>query len=163
MHWRIQILSVNFKSTSPSSTHSGDLVLPGRDCFGGLLMLLKNQRSYKKRILRSAEIIVAQTHTCYLSQLVPVLLSFRVTPQKGLQISLLITTALVEFQSSIMLAPESLYALKLISCWNNPALMASNALLILQLTAFLPSFAFNGSHAALFLLLPVELSERFGD
>lgn len=79
-------------------------------------MLLKNQRSYKKRILRSAEIIVAQTHTCYLSQLVPVLLSFRVTPQKGLQISLLITTALVEFQSSIMLAPESLYALKLISC-----------------------------------------------
>lgn len=79
-------------------------------------MLLKSHRSYMKRILRSAGITVAQTHTCYLSQLVPVPLSFRVTPQKGLQISLLITTVLVEFQSSVMLAPESLYALKLISC-----------------------------------------------
>lgn len=70
----------------------------------------------KKRILRSVEIIVAQIPPCYLPQFVPVPLSFRVMPQKGLQISLLITTVIGEFPSSIMFAPESLYALKLISC-----------------------------------------------
>lgn len=41
--------------------------------------------------------------------------------------------------------------------------MASHALLIPQLAASLPSFAFNGSRASLFLLLPVELTEMFGD
>lgn len=114
-------------------------------------------------IPRSAEKVVAQTYTCSMPKLVPVPLSFRVMPQKGLHISPLITTALAESESSIMLAPESLYAMKLIRCWNNPALMASNALLIPQLTAFLPLFAFNGSRASFSLLHPVELAERFGD
>lgn len=67
-------------------------------------------------IPRSAEKVVAQTYTCSMPKLVPVPLSFRVMPQKGLHISPLITTALVESESSIMLAPESLYAMKLIRC-----------------------------------------------